>query len=335
MVRVHVPELEPSASACSGPLQGIPSGTHGNMRSMNEERDRQIELLLERGVSKLRIAEELGISRETVSRVAARLGHPSSKRGGGNREWEAIRSFYESGQSAAETMRRFGFSASTWRAAIARGEITPRPRNYPEKPKGQTRAAVEQLLNKGIGLAEIAQRLGVSKPTVCYHARKLGVPPQQKFATRHDWDAIRNAYEGGLSIRDCKARFGFSSDAWYDAVARGDIVPRDRKIPLSDLLVVGRRTGRGHLKARLIEAGLKKNRCEICGLDSWLGKPLSAQLHHKNGDGTDNRLENIEFLCANCHSQTDTYGGRNGHRRSGRHLKLVPPPDDEDAAQLA
>jgi 5-methylcytosine-specific restriction endonuclease McrA len=41
------------------------------------------------------------------------------------------------------------------------------------------------------------------------------------------------------------------------------------------------------------------------------------QLHHINGDGSDNRLENIIFLCANCHSQTDTYGGRNGHRRPG------------------
>jgi hypothetical protein len=39
------------------------------------------------------------------------------------------------------------------------------------------------------------------------------------------------------------------------------------------------------------------------------------QLHHVNGDGLDNRLENLELLCANCHSQTETYGGRNGHRR--------------------
>ena len=39
------------------------------------------------------------------------------------------------------------------------------------------------------------------------------------------------------------------------------------------------------------------------------------QLHHINGHGDDNRLENLELLCANCHSMTDTYGGRNGHRR--------------------
>ncbi len=47
------------------------------------------------------------------------------------------------------------------------------------------------------------------------------------------------------------------------------------------------------------------------------------QLHHINGDGGDNRLQNIVFLCANCHSQTDTYGGRNGHRRAQPELEVI------------
>jgi 5-methylcytosine-specific restriction endonuclease McrA len=267
-----------------------------------------------------------------VSRVAARLGYPSRKRGPDPHDWEEIRSFYEAGHTAANTMRRFGFSASTWRAAITRGVIVPRPRNYPERPTGKTRRAVERLLNEGLGIAEVAERLGLSKPTVCYHARKLGVPPQQKFARRHGWEAIARAYEAGLSMRECKRRFGFSSQAWYDAVARGDVVPRDRKIPLEDLLVKGRRTGRGHLKTRLIEAGLKENRCEICGITHWMGKPVNMQLHHKNGEGSDNRLENLQLLCGTCHSQTDTYGGRNGHRKPDRHLKLVELRGGEDSA---
>ncbi len=86
-------------------------------------------------------------------------------------------------------------------------------------------------------------------------------------------------------------------------------------MPIEELLVVGRRTARGHLNMRLIAAGLKENRCELCGLDAWRGEPLSIALHHINGDGLDNRLENLQFLCPNCHSQTDTFGGRNGHRR--------------------
>jgi Zn finger protein HypA/HybF involved in hydrogenase expression len=67
---------------------------------------------------------------------------------------------------------------------------------------------------------------------------------------------------------------------------------------------------RGHIKQRLIRLGLKQHRCETCGISEWLGKPLSLALHHINGDGDDNRLENLEPLCPNCHSQTENFAGR-------------------------
>jgi 5-methylcytosine-specific restriction endonuclease McrA len=84
------------------------------------------------------------------------------------------------------------------------------------------------------------------------------------------------------------------------------------------------------LKARLIDAGLKQNKCEVCGITQWMGKPVSMQLHHTNGDGSDTQLENIQLLCGTCHSQTDTYGGRNGHRKPDRHLELVEPLEGEE-----
>jgi Zn finger protein HypA/HybF involved in hydrogenase expression len=43
----------------------------------------------------------------------------------------------------------------------------------------------------------------------------------------------------------------------------------------------------------------------------WNGSPLTFDLDHINGDNTDNRLENLRFLCPNCHSQTETYKGKN------------------------
>jgi 5-methylcytosine-specific restriction endonuclease McrA len=102
--------------------------------------------------------------------------------------------------------------------------------------------------------------------------------------------------------------------------------------PIEELLVAGRRTSRAHITRRLLKEGLKENRCEKCGITEWMGRPLSMQLHHKNGDGRDNRIENIEFLCGNCHSQTDTYGGRNGHRKPGSQLRLVKGGQEEEAA---
>lgn len=171
------------------------------------------------------------------------------------------------------------------------------------------------MLESHVPRSEIARRLGVTKGTVAYHARRLDQPVNSRFARRYDWDAIRSAYESGLSWRDCQLRFGFSRASWFSAVRRGDIVLRPWVMPLEELLVVGRKTNRDHLKQRLVKAGLKENRCEQCGIAQWRGKPLSMHLHHVNGDGHDNRLENLQLLCGNCHSQTDTYGGRNGHRR--------------------
>jgi Zn finger protein HypA/HybF involved in hydrogenase expression len=87
-------------------------------------------------------------------------------------------------------------------------------------------------------------------------------------------------------------------------------VPRPSATPLSDFLVAGTYRGRHNLKLRLIKEGIKENRCERCGVMEWRGEPLIMSLHHVNGDRLDNRLENLEFLCPNCHSQTDTFAGR-------------------------
>ena len=169
---------------------------------------------------------------------------------------------------------------------------------------------------RGKTYVEIANELGLTKSTVAYHARRLGIPADERFARRYDWRLVQTAVDAGASMRQCMKRFGFSRDAWGKAVKRGDIIPNDWVTPLERLLIAGRRRSRGHIKARLLRAGLKENRCERCGLGEWRGKPLNMQLHHINGDGSDNRLENLELLCANCHSQTSTYGGRNGHRRA-------------------
>lgn len=68
---------------------------------------------------------------------------------------------------------------------------------------------------------------------------------------------------------------------------------------------------RSVLRRYVINHQLLPYECAICGRSEWNGKTLSLELDHINGINNDNRLENLRFLCPNCHSQTTTYGSRN------------------------
>lgn len=65
------------------------------------------------------------------------------------------------------------------------------------------------------------------------------------------------------------------------------------------------------LKSKLIKSGLKKHECEICKNTKWLNQDIKLEIHHINGINTDNRLENLQVLCPNCHACTDNFRGKN------------------------
>lgn len=59
------------------------------------------------------------------------------------------------------------------------------------------------------------------------------------------------------------------------------------------------------------------NKCNNCGNDKWLGYDLILELEHKDGNHSNNKRENLEALCPNCHSLTLTWRGRN--KRNQKH----------------
>ena len=81
--------------------------------------------------------------------------------------------------------------------------------------------------------------------------------------------------------------------------------------PLNELLTEGSNYKSYRLKNRLIDEGLKSYQCERCNNTKWLDNPIPLELHHINGVNNDNRIENLQLLCPNCHALTDNYRGKN------------------------
>jgi Zn finger protein HypA/HybF involved in hydrogenase expression len=86
---------------------------------------------------------------------------------------------------------------------------------------------------------------------------------------------------------------------------------------------------RQKIKNRIIKNNLLKYECSVCKNDgNWNGFKLSLHLDHVNGVNNDNRICNLRFLCPNCHSQTDTYGGKSNKKekiKKDRPRKVIRP----------
>jgi hypothetical protein len=77
----------------------------------------------------------------------------------------------------------------------------------------------------------------------------------------------------------------------------------------------GRLLGRCTAVSRLLEAGLKRPICEMCGQgEIWRGRRMSLILDHINGISNDHRFENLRMVCPNCAATLDTHCGRNTPR---------------------
>jgi hypothetical protein len=129
---------------------------------------------------------------------------------------------------------------------------------------------------------------------------KLGLKPAVgNYATAH-----RLIRDLGIDISHMKGQ------GWSRGMPSG--IPSANKIPLEEILVKDSTyTSSDKLRKRLIDNGLKAVACESCHLDSWMGRTISLELNHVNGDRFDHRLENLQLLCPNCHAQTPNYRGKN------------------------
>jgi DnaJ-class molecular chaperone len=75
-------------------------------------------------------------------------------------------------------------------------------------------------------------------------------------------------------------------------------------------------SSRFEIKQRLMKDFGVEYKCNSCGISEWkcrtgISKRISLELEHINGVNNDNRIENLELLCPNCHGMTDTFRSKN------------------------
>lgn len=124
-------------------------------------------------------------------------------------------------------------------------------------------------------------------------------------------NSLKKAYKEGRKV--CYPEHFDGKRGWR----KGKTVLSDERIKSKfrdNIFIINSQIARSHLRNIIIIEKIIEYKCSECGLDKWNEKPLSLELEHKNGNGKDNRLENLTFLCPNCHSQTSTW----------RRKKLMP-----------
>lgn len=130
----------------------------------------------------------------------------------------------------------------------------------------------------------------------------------QCYAKRQSQDQIgkhNHNYRNGNWTKHAQCRCGALKDPRSKQCAKCAKVSKPRRTGVH-------RRNNDNLRKTILRADLIPYQCE-CGLGpEWQGKPLTLQLDHINGDHQDDRLENLRFLCPNCHTQTPTWGHRNG-----------------------
>jgi Zn finger protein HypA/HybF involved in hydrogenase expression len=78
----------------------------------------------------------------------------------------------------------------------------------------------------------------------------------------------------------------------------------------NEIFILNSSVSKNVVKKRIIQDKLLSYKCSNINcsiIDIWCGNKIKLEIDHINGDNSDNRLENLRYLCPNCHSQTKTH----------------------------
>lgn len=147
-----------------------------------------------------------------------------------------------------------------------------------------TKEMLEPIINNSKSVRETILTLGLKDAGGNYKTIKKLIT-KYEIDVSHFYGPLWN--KGQTFLTDKRIKSKYSIDGMFSS---NSLVSNDR------------------LKKIILSEGLLENKCCSCGNEGeWMGKPLTIELDHINGVNNDNRIENLRFLCPNCHSQTPTF----------------------------
>jgi len=181
------------------------------------------------------------------------------------------------------------------------------------------------MMQKSKTMTEASKKLGVSLSTLKRYCVKNNLIQYYKINIElYDLDneSFKSICENSISMLEASKKMNIPFTSFirrakklgcYITNQSGTGVKKPEKKHLDDIILGNVKIRPHNLKKKLFKLGYKKRICENCGCSEvWTGKPITLELHHINGDSSDNRLYNLMILCPNCHSQTYNYKSRIG-----------------------
>lgn len=197
--------------------------------------------------------------------------------------------------------------ARTLSEALERLEVDPRSstRRYVLGRMKKLGVDVSHFEREGVKWTKEILQAAVSASTnMCEVLRSLGL---EVVGGHHTHISRRiKAYDIDTSHFRMPTRRG---EAWRPRTPEGLLVEQ----PIGQ----ARRIPSDRLKWAMKASGMQE-RCALCGAEAvWRGHPLPLEVDYIDGNWRDNRIENLRFLCPNCHSTTGSYRGRGKGRGKG------------------
>lgn len=191
----------------------------------------------------------------------------------------------------------------------------------------KTKENFQKLVNENLTIKQIGKQFGIKSSATRYWLKKFSIKTRfQENKTNRAWDiqelkeiikisstkaqVLKKLH---LSVRSGNYRTIDKYISYYNIdishfTGKNHGSTKPKMLPLSEILILNSHYSSSSIKKRLIKDKVIDYICQICKLKPfWNNKDLVLILDHINGNNSDNRLQNLRFLCPNCNSQQPTF----------------------------